>query len=51
MTLDGHIDTTDKFVAVSDIENAVHKLRQAFEYSGEIKITKPSDTMSRPKTK
>uniref|UniRef100_A0A6M3JAP2 Uncharacterized protein n=1 Tax=viral metagenome TaxID=1070528 RepID=A0A6M3JAP2_9ZZZZ len=37
MTMHGHIDTPDKYVAVQDIEIAVHKLRQAFEFTGEIK--------------
>ena len=32
-----HINSPDKYAAVADIEIAVHKLRQAFEYSGEIK--------------
>jgi hypothetical protein len=35
--MDGHIDVPDKYVAIKDIEIAVHKLRQAFENSGEIK--------------
>ena len=34
---DGHIDTTNKYVAISNIEQAVHELRKCFEYTGEIK--------------
>jgi len=31
MTEDGHIDKPDKYMAVKDIELAIHKLAQAFE--------------------
>ena len=31
MNMDGVIDKPDKFVAVNDVELAVHKLEQAFE--------------------
>ena len=37
MTMHGHIDRPDKYVAITEIEFAVHKLRQAFEFTGEIK--------------
>ena len=40
MNMDGKIDAPDKYTAVKDIEIAVHKLRQAFEYAGEIKTDK-----------
>lgn len=36
MNMDGHISTPDKYVAVKDLEISVHKLRTAFENSGEI---------------
>ncbi len=31
MTLDGHIDKPDKYVAVKDIEIGLHELEQAFD--------------------
>jgi len=31
MTMDGHIDTPDKYVALNEIELAVHALQKAFE--------------------
>lgn len=31
MTVDGHIDKPDKYVALNDVELAVHKLQQAFD--------------------
>lgn len=37
MNMDGHINAPNKYMALKDVELAVHKLRQAFEYSGEIK--------------
>jgi hypothetical protein len=37
MSMDGHIDTPDKYVAINKIELAVHDLFRAFEYTGEIK--------------
>ena len=40
LNMDGHIDTPDKYAAIKDIEIGVHKLRQAFEYSGEMKPDK-----------
>ncbi len=51
LSMDGHIDAPNKYAAIKDIEIGVHKLRQAFEYSGEMKITKDSDAMSLPPTK
>jgi len=43
--MDGHIDAPDKFAAHQDIEIAVHKLRQAFEFAGEMKpeLKQPMD--------
>ena len=40
LTMDGHIDAPNKYAAIKDVELAVHKLSQAFEYSGEIKPDK-----------
>ena len=37
INIDGHIDSTNKWFAINDIEQAVHELRKCFEYSGEIK--------------
>jgi len=31
LNMHGHIDRPDKYVAITEIEAAVHKLRQAFE--------------------
>ena len=44
LNIEGHINSTNKGDAVMDIETAVHKLRKAFEYAGEMESDKPSDT-------
>lgn len=40
LNMDGHINAPDKYAAIKDVELAVHKLRKAFEYSGEIETDK-----------
>lgn len=40
LNTEGHIDSSNKGDAIMDIETAVHKLRKAFEYSGEIEPEK-----------
>jgi hypothetical protein len=41
LTFDGHIDSTNKWLALCDVENAVDKLKEAFIFSGEIKDEPP----------
>ena len=40
LNMDGHIDKPDKYAAIKDIEIGVHKLRQAFEFTGEMETDK-----------
>ena len=40
LNMDGHIDAPNKYAAIKDVEMAVHKLRKAFEYSGEMEPDK-----------
>ena len=40
INMDGHIDAPNKYAAIQDVELAVHSLRKAFEYTGEIKPEK-----------
>lgn len=40
LKMDGHIDSPNKYAAIKDIEIGIHELRQAFEYSGEMKTDK-----------
>lgn len=40
LNTDKHIDSSNKGDAIMDIETGVHKLRKAFEYSGEMEPDK-----------
>lgn len=41
LNMDRHIDSTDKWLALSKVEQAVHELRKAFEFAGEMKSEQP----------